>query len=68
MSTGSVVGIASGYGLDDRGVGVRAAVGSSLLHFVQTDSGAHPAYLMDIGGFSPGVKRPGSEADHWTSN
>jgi hypothetical protein len=32
---------------------------------MQRDSGAHPAsYPMGTGGFSPGVKRPGREADH----
>jgi hypothetical protein len=36
----------------------------SLLHVVQTGSGAHPAYLMGNGGSFPGVKRPGREADH----
>jgi hypothetical protein len=37
----------------------------SLLHSVQTGSGAHPApYPMDTGGASPGVKLPGHEADH----
>jgi hypothetical protein len=39
----SSVGIATGYGLDDRGSGVRFPVGaenSSLLHRVQTGSGA----------------------------
>jgi hypothetical protein len=37
----------------------------SLLHIVQNGSGAHPAsYPMGTGAFSPGVKRPGLEADH----
>jgi hypothetical protein len=37
----------------------------SLLHVVQAGSGAHPAsYPIDTGGSSPGVKRPGREADH----
>jgi hypothetical protein len=42
---GRSVSIATGYGLDDRGVGVRVPVGSKifLLRVVQTDSGAHPA-------------------------
>jgi hypothetical protein len=31
MSRDSVVGIASGYGLDDRGVGFRVPVGSRIL-------------------------------------
>jgi hypothetical protein len=30
MSLGSAVGIASDYGLDDRGVGVRVPVGSRI--------------------------------------
>jgi hypothetical protein len=43
----SVVGIATGYGLDDRGVGVR----------VQTGSEVHPAsYPMGTGGSFPGGK------------
>jgi hypothetical protein len=60
----SAVGIATGYGLDDRGVGVLVPVGDfSLLLVVQTDSGAHPAsYPMGTGGSFPGVKRPGREA------
>jgi hypothetical protein len=39
-----VVGIATGYGLDDRWVGILDPVGSkfSLLHVVQTGSGVHP--------------------------
>jgi hypothetical protein len=54
------VGIATGYGLDDRGVGVRVPVGSRIffLHVVQTGSGAHPtSYSMDSfpGGKTAGV-------------
>jgi hypothetical protein len=52
----SVVGIATGYGLDDRGVGVRVPVGSiiSLLQVVQTGFGANPAsYPMGTGGLIP---------------
>jgi hypothetical protein len=33
ISRDSVVGIATGYGLDDRGVGVRVPVGSRILSF-----------------------------------
>jgi hypothetical protein len=37
----------------------------SLLHSVQTSSGAHAAsYTMSTGGSFPGVKRLGHEADH----
>jgi hypothetical protein len=53
------VGIALGYGLDDRGSRVRflaRAVNFSLHHrCVQNGSGAHPAsYPMSIRGSSPG--------------
>jgi hypothetical protein len=42
MFRNSSVGIATGYGLDDRGVGVRVPVGQEfcLLHVAQTCSGA----------------------------
>jgi hypothetical protein len=46
--------IVTGYGLDDREVGVRVPVGSRilfLLHVVQTGSGAHSdSYPMGTGG------------------
>jgi hypothetical protein len=44
-SRNSSVGIATGHGLDDRGVGVRVPVEVrfSQLHIVQTGCGAHPA-------------------------
>jgi hypothetical protein len=69
VSWGSVVGIATAYGLDDRVVGVRVPVESefSLLHIILTGSGAHPAsYPMGTGGggLSPEVKRQGREPDH----
>jgi len=38
---------------------------SSLCHRLQTDSEVHSAsYLMGTGVLTPGVKRPGREADH----
>jgi hypothetical protein len=41
----------------------------SLLHNVQTKSGAHAAsYKMGTGGSLPGVKQPGSEADRSPSS
>jgi hypothetical protein len=55
----SVVGIATGYGLDDQGVTFRAPVGSkfSFLHVVQIDSGAHPApHPMGTGSSFSGCK------------
>jgi hypothetical protein len=67
-SRDSSVGIALGYGLDDRGSRVRFPAGAgnfSLHHRVQNGSGAHPAsYPMGIGALSLGAKRPGREADH----
>jgi hypothetical protein len=64
----SSVGIALGYGLEDRGSRVRFPAGTgnfSLHHCVQDGSGAHSAsYPMLPGALSLGVKRPGREADH----
>jgi hypothetical protein len=56
----SSVGIALGYGLDDRGSRVRFLVGAgnfSLRHHVQNGSGDHPAsYPMGTRGSFPGGK------------
>jgi hypothetical protein len=57
----------TGYGLDDQGVGVRVQVEQefSLLHVVQTGSGAHPySYPVGTGGSFFGAKGPGRETDH----
>jgi hypothetical protein len=66
-SRDSSVGIALGYGLDDRGSRVRfsaEAENFSLHHRVQNGSGAHPvSYPTGTRGFFPGVKRLGREAD-----
>jgi hypothetical protein len=66
QSRDSSVGIALGYGLDDRDSRVRFPVGagnSSLHHRVQNGSGAHPpSYQMGNMDSFPGVKRPGREA------
>jgi len=66
-SRDSSVGIALGYGLDDRCSRVRFLAGAgnfSFHHLVQNISGAHPAsYPMGTRGSSLGVKRPGREAD-----
>jgi hypothetical protein len=62
-SRDSVVGIATSYGLDDRGVGIHFPVASriSLLQIVQTGSEVHPtSYPMDTKGFSPGGKAAGA--------
>jgi hypothetical protein len=59
----SVVSIATGYGLGDGGVGSsesRYCQEFSLLHVVQTGSGAKPAsYRMGTGASFSGVKRQG---------
>jgi hypothetical protein len=59
------VGIATGHGLDDRGVGVGVPVGSRIENFLFSTS-SRPA----LGPTQPpiqwvlGVKRPGRETDH----
>jgi hypothetical protein len=62
----SVVGIATGYGLGNRGVGVRVPVGSRIF---STSSrlalgSTQPPIQWVPGPLSPGVKRQGREADH----
>jgi hypothetical protein len=63
-SRDSSVGIAMGYGLDDRGSRVRFPAGAgnfSLHHRVQNGSGVHPApYPMGTRGSFPGSKAAGS--------
>jgi hypothetical protein len=60
----SSVGIALGYGLDDRGSRVRFPAGTGnfcLHHRVQNGSGAHPAsYPMVTRGSFPGGKAAGA--------
>jgi hypothetical protein len=59
----NTVGIATGYGLNDRAVGVRVPVGTrfSPLHNVQIGSGAHSAsYPIGTGGSFPGGKAAGA--------
>jgi hypothetical protein len=60
VSRDSPVGMALGYGLDDRGCRVRFLEGSghfSLHHRFQNGSGAHPAsYPMGTRGSFPGGK------------
>jgi hypothetical protein len=66
-SRGSSVGMALGYGLDDRGSRFRflAGAGNFSLQCVHNGSGAHPASCpMGTRGSFPWIKRPGREADH----
>jgi hypothetical protein len=62
----SSVGIALGYGLDDRGSMVRFPAGAgnfSLHHCVQNGSGSHPtSYPMDTRGSFPGDKAAGTSS------
>jgi hypothetical protein len=68
QSRDSSVGIALGYGLDDRGSRVRLPAGAgnfSFHHRVQNGSGAHPAsYPMSTRALSLRVQLPGRKADH----
>jgi hypothetical protein len=63
----SSVGIATGYGLDDRGSGIRFPAGTGNVfpfHRVQTGPGAHPtSYPIGTGFSFPGEKEVGREAD-----
>jgi hypothetical protein len=71
VSWDSAVGIATGYGLDGRGVGVRVPVGQDfcLFRVIQTGSGAHPAsYPIGTGGSFPGGKAAGAWSWPLTSN
>jgi hypothetical protein len=66
-SQDSIVGLASGYRLDDHGVGVRVLVGSRI--FFPMSSGpalgrTQPPIQWVLGALSPGVKGPWREADH----
>jgi hypothetical protein len=59
--------MATDYGLEDGGVGVRVPVGQefSFLRVVQTGSGVRQtSYTMGTGGFFLVGKAPGRGADH----
>jgi hypothetical protein len=67
MSCGSAVGIATGYGLNDRGDGVRVPVGSRMLSSISLRAAlgsTQPAIQWVPGEHSPGVKRPEREDNH----
>jgi hypothetical protein len=62
----SVVCIATGYGLDDRGIGVRVTVGSRIFSTSSrpAQGPTQPPIQWVPGALFPGVKRLGCEADH----
>jgi hypothetical protein len=64
----SAVGIATGYWLDDRGVGVRVPVGVKNFYFSMSSRPAlgptKPPIEWVPEALSPGVKRRSREADH----
>jgi hypothetical protein len=67
----SIVGIATGYGLDGRGVGVRVLVKARFFshYIIQAGSGTHPtSYLMGTGGSFLGGKAAGALSWPYTSN
>jgi hypothetical protein len=68
MSRGSAVGIATGYGLDDREVRFRVSVESRIGNFsipLRPALGpTQPPIQWVLGALSPGVKRQGREAGH----
>jgi hypothetical protein len=59
----SAVGIATGYGLDDRGVGVQVPVGSRIFCYPRRPERLWKTTQPPIQ-WVPGVKRQGREADH----
>jgi hypothetical protein len=63
-SRDSLVGIATGYGLDDRGVGVRVTVRSTVFSMSSIPVlGAHPAPCpMGTGGSFPGGEAAGARS------
>jgi hypothetical protein len=67
MSWESVVGMTTGYGLNDQGVGVPVPVGLRIFSSRCPDRLWSPTNLLSNGYrvlFSPGVKRPRRESDH----
>jgi hypothetical protein len=62
----SVIGIATDYGLDDRGVRVRIPVGARIFSTLSIPALGltQPPIQWVPGAVSPGVKRQGCEADH----
>jgi hypothetical protein len=68
QSRDSAVGITTGYGLEDQGVGVRVPVGPIILTSPSRPGRLWGPYSLLSNGyqrrFPQGVKWPGREADH----
>jgi hypothetical protein len=68
LSRGSSVGIALGYGLDDRGSRVRFSAGAGNFSFSTASRKAlgltQPPIQWEPGALSLGLRRPGREANH----
>jgi hypothetical protein len=68
VSRDSVVGIVTSYGLDDEDVEVRVPVGSRIFSSPRRPDRLWGSPNLLLNGYwravSPGVKRPGREADH----
>jgi hypothetical protein len=66
MNRDSVVGLATGYGLDEGGVGVSVLVGSRIVSMSSRPvlGCTHPPIKWVLGTLFQGMKRPGREADH----
>jgi hypothetical protein len=64
----SAICLVTSYGLEDQGVGVQVPVGGKNVHFSLSFRPAlgptQPPIQWVPGALSPGVKRPGREADH----
>jgi hypothetical protein len=64
-SSDSSVGTATGYVVDDRGVGVRVLKNFLFSKSSRPALGSTQLPIQCVqGGLSPGVKRPGREGDH----
>jgi hypothetical protein len=65
MSRGSLISIAIGYGLDDRGVGFRVPIESRIFFTSSRPALGFTQFPVQWvpGAISPEVKRPGCEAD-----
>jgi hypothetical protein len=66
LSRDSAVSIATGYGLEDREVGVRVPAESTLFSTLSrlAQGPTQPPMEWVPGALSPGAKQPGREADH----